>query len=163
MAPAIPGPGDLATRSLLGHHVVDRALHHRPHLGEEGTVIGDQGVMPQTGRDVCAEVGINRRVLHRAVAVVGVPGAVAPLVPRQPAIGAPGLVDQLAGGEGHRALDNVPRVGVTSAEPGDAAVGELHRGDRRRSVVDRRCRQRGGHIMPPPDPSSPPPRWRWPA
>ena len=118
-------PRDLAARRLQVEHEVDGPLDGRPHRLEEAEVIAEQEVVPHGGGHVRGEVGVARGVLHRAVAVVEGPGALGQLVGDHPLVGPLGLVVPPAGGERHRRLEVVPRVGVSVAEPRDAPVAPL--------------------------------------
>src|SRR5207248_9790508 len=69
------------------------------------------------------------RVLHAAVDVVVVPRPVGALVGAQPLVGPLGVGAAATDEQGHGRLHVVPRVGVTTGEPRDHAVGELDPGD----------------------------------
>src|SRR4029079_8596195 len=62
------GPDDLAARPLEIDDEVDGLADHGPHVFGEPTVIGAQHVMPDTGRDVGAEVAVAVGILDDAVA-----------------------------------------------------------------------------------------------
>ena len=73
------GPGDLAARQLQIEHEVDGLGDDRPHVLGEPSIAGDQHVVPDTGRDVGAEVAVAVGVLDDAVAQLDRPRAVGPL------------------------------------------------------------------------------------
>ena len=85
--------------------------------------------MPDAGRDVTGDVGVEGRVLDLVAEVVGVPRTVGALLVRQPLVGGTRLVVASAEVERHRRLDEVPRIGVTARDPRDVPVAELDGGD----------------------------------
>ena len=87
-------------------------------------------MVPDAVRHVARDVGVERGVLHVVAHVVGEPTAAVVLHAAEPLVGALGVGEASAHVEGHRGLDQVPRVGVTARHPRDVAVGLLHRGDR---------------------------------
>ncbi len=127
-------PSDLAVADLHVDDEVDGLAHHRPHLGGKRVVTGDQHVMPHPGGDVGAKVAVAVGVFDDARAELDGPGAVGPLGATAPFEGRPGRLEQPGGGERHRALHVVPRIGVAAVEPGDGARRFLLGRDRQRGL-----------------------------
>ena len=133
-------PLDLAGRVLVVEREVDGPFDDREELLEERGVAGREVVVPHAVRDVAGDVGVERALLDLVTDVVGVPRAVGPLAAAQPLERAARLGVAAADVEGHRRLDQVPRVGVAAGCPRDVAVRELVRGDRVDRLRDLRRR-----------------------
>ncbi len=127
-------PRDLAGLALEVEGVVDRRFDHRPELAEIRRVAGGEVVVPGAGRHVARDVGVERRIFDLVADVVRVPAAVGVLLVAQPLVARTRGFDVPAEVERHQRLDQVPRVGVTTRDPREVAVGELVDGD----GVDRR-------------------------
>ncbi len=135
-AVVVAGPEDLAAWRLEPEYELDGSLDDRPHRVEEPGVSSEEVVVPGSGRDVRAHVGVELGLLDAVLEVVLVPGAVGALTVDEPLVGPLGVPTTTTEVERHGCLDVVPRVGVTAGEPGDHAVGELHLGDRVHSRGD---------------------------
>ncbi len=98
---------------------------------DETAVPRAQPVMPHTGGDICAHIGVELCFLHRAIGQVVVPPtAVGQLNVDEPLVGALRRAVQTRNIECHRGLDVIPRIAVTVGEPRDHAGVELQGGDR---------------------------------
>ena len=139
-------PQHRAVRLLRTQDEVDPLLDRRPELAEELHVAGDQMMVPGTGRQVGADVGVEPEVLDPVALVVVEPAAVRELAPCQPPVGVDGLVHQAAHGQRHGRLDVVPGVAVAALEPRDLPVVALHRRDGVAGGEDVGTRQDAGHL-----------------
>ena len=109
--------------------------------------------MPDPGRDVGDDVGVELVLLDFVLKVVLVPRAIRALAVDQPLVGGFGFGPVLADGERHGGLDVVPRVGVPAGEPGDHArrqlpVGDVGSGDADLVGGDQAGEVRRGHRRP---------------
>ena len=124
-AGVVDRPADDAVGTLPAEHEVEAALDARPQLGEQVRVTGDEVVVPGTGRQVGADVGVEPLVLHACTEVVVEPAAVGELAVGHPAVGTHRLVVEPAHRQGHGRFHVVPRVAVATVKPRDHAVGPL--------------------------------------
>ena len=109
-------PGQLQVQ-----HEADRAVHHRPHLGQERGVPGELVLVPGPDRDVGGLVALGGGVGHHPRLGPLRPRPVGPLGGAQPVVGPPGRAGQPAHRQRHRALDVIPGVGVP-VRPADRAA-----------------------------------------
>ena len=118
-------------------HPIERALHGRPQVIDEGPVPRAEPVVPHAGGDVRAHVGVELVFLDGAVGQVVVPPtAVVALDVDEPLVAAFGCRMEAGDVERHGGLDVVPRVAMTTGEPRDHAGVELQRGDPLRGLDD---------------------------
>src|SRR5271170_2826812 len=112
-------PTNFAALELQIQDEVDCGAHRRPHRGREGAVTGDQYVVPDTHRDVGAEVAVAVGVLDDPRTQLDRPRAIRPLLATRPIESASGRLNQARRSKGHRAFHMVPRVGVPTVRPRD--------------------------------------------
>ena len=114
-------PHDFATWRLQVDDEIDCAADHRPHPLEERLVTGTAEVMQDPDRDIRDLVAVLSRVGDLALDGGHWPPAVVGLRATQPLVRLSGRLEIAADGHRHRALDVIPRIGVTAWEPRDFA------------------------------------------